>query len=173
MKILVGSKNPTKINATKETFSLYFDEEIEVQGISVNSDVEYQPINDQTFDGAKNRALALKEQNPKADFFVGIEGGMIELNNKPFNTNIACVIDSEGSIGFGMSPTYQLADSIAQKLKQGTELGQIMDEITGEEKTKIKGGAIDYFSQEKIDRTEMTKLALIMALVPINNKKLY
>ncbi len=38
MKILIGSKNPGKIQGAKEAFEKYFDD-IEIQGIPVSSDV--------------------------------------------------------------------------------------------------------------------------------------
>ena len=62
MKILVGSKNPVKIEAVEETFLKYF-KKVEVIGIEVDSNVPNQPINEETFEGAENRALALKRIN--------------------------------------------------------------------------------------------------------------
>ena len=71
MKILVGSKNPVKIKSVEEAFSLYF-QNFSVEGIEVNSGVPVQPINDETYIGAQNRAARLKEmsevQNLDADF---------------------------------------------------------------------------------------------------------
>ncbi len=80
MKILVGSKNPVKISAARETFSLYFDNVEVVEGISVPSFVPDQPINEETYQGAQNRANELHkinlDQNLNAEFSVGIEGGI-------------------------------------------------------------------------------------------------
>ncbi len=45
MKILMGTKNPGKIQGAKEAFEKYFDN-VEIEGIPVNSDVGEQPIND-------------------------------------------------------------------------------------------------------------------------------
>jgi len=80
MKVIVGSLNPVKIKAAKEAFSRYF-QNVEVIGVKVKSGVSEQPIGDETFRGAENRALRLKElvQNPNAHFFVGLEGGVIKL----------------------------------------------------------------------------------------------
>jgi len=177
MKILVGSKNPTKLDAVKESFAMYYNDDLEVTGISVDSDISDQPLGNETFEGANNRAKALekinKEQNLRADFFVGIEGGVIEFDDKNFNSNMACVISKDGKVGFGVSPVYQLPNSVKDKLIQGIELGTVIDEITSQKKSGYKDGAIDFFSKGKINRKEMTKLALIMALIPIINEKLY
>ena len=60
MKILMGTKNPGKIEGAKQAFEKYFDN-VEIEGISVNSDVSNQPLNEEVFQGAKNRVKKLKE----------------------------------------------------------------------------------------------------------------
>ena len=54
MKILIGTKNPGKIEGAREAFEKYFDN-VEIEGISVNSEVGDQPINKEILQGAKNR----------------------------------------------------------------------------------------------------------------------
>ena len=60
MKILVASKNKVKIEGAKEAFEEYFDD-VEVEGISVSSDVSDEPVNDEIYMGAKNRVKNLKK----------------------------------------------------------------------------------------------------------------
>lgn len=48
MKVLVGSENPVKIQRVQEGFLTFF-ERVEVEGISVDTGVAHQPINDETF----------------------------------------------------------------------------------------------------------------------------
>lgn len=62
MKVLVGSENPVKIQSVRESFLTFF-EHVEVEGILVDSGVAEQPINDETFEGAKNRAGNVKRIN--------------------------------------------------------------------------------------------------------------
>jgi non-canonical (house-cleaning) NTP pyrophosphatase len=52
MKVLVGSRNQVKIEATKKAFEKYFYD-IEVVGIEVDSKVSRQPIGIEMFIGAK------------------------------------------------------------------------------------------------------------------------
>ena len=54
MKILMGTKNPGKIEGARQAFEKYFDN-IEIEGIPVSSNVGDQPINEEIFQGAKNR----------------------------------------------------------------------------------------------------------------------
>ena len=60
MKVLIGTKNPGKIEAAKRAFMKYFDD-VEVEGIKVSSDVPDEPLNEDILKGAKNRVKNLKE----------------------------------------------------------------------------------------------------------------
>ena len=46
MKILMGTKNPGKIEGAKQAFEKYFDN-VEIEGISVDSEVGDQPFNEE------------------------------------------------------------------------------------------------------------------------------
>jgi len=175
-KILVGSQNPVKIESVKEAFSKYF-EDIEVIGMKVNSQVPDQPVNDETFEGAKNRALALKkindEQKIGAKFFTGIEGGIINTYGRWLAFGGICIIDDKGKIGFGTSPHFELPEKITKKLLDGIELGLVMDEIMQESNVKQKGGAIGFFTKNVMRRKDLYIPGLIVALVPFLNKELF
>ena len=59
MKILIATKNPGKIEGVREAFKCYFDN-VEIEGITVDSEVSDQPINEEILKGAKNRIRNLK-----------------------------------------------------------------------------------------------------------------
>lgn len=176
MEVLVGSENPVKIVAAKEVFSKYFDQ-VKVTGIEVSSKVSAQPINEETFEGAKNRALELKKLNEKenlgADFFVGIEGGITKLYSKWFTLGVGCVIDSQGRVGYGVSPYFELPESFVEQLLSGSELGQVMEKISGKDNIRQREGAIGFLSKGVMDRKNLYIHSLIVALVPFLNKDLY
>lgn len=176
MEVLVGSENPVKIEAAREVFSKYFDQ-VKVTGIEVSSKVSAQPINEETFEGAKNRALELKKINEKvnlgADFFVGIEGGITKLYSKWFTLGVGCVIDNQGRIGYGVSPYFELPESIVEQLLSGSELGQVMEKISGKDNIRQREGAIGFLSKGVMDRKNLYIHSLIVALVPFLNKDLY
>ena len=55
-KVLIASKNPVKINATKKAFEDVFTDHFEFEGVSADSLVSDQPMsNDETLKGATNR----------------------------------------------------------------------------------------------------------------------
>ena len=64
MKILMGTKNPGKIEGARQAFEKYFDS-VEIEGISVESEVGNQPVNEEILQGAKNRVKNLKKYTNK------------------------------------------------------------------------------------------------------------
>jgi inosine/xanthosine triphosphatase len=176
MKILVGSKNPVKISSVEDAFKNYFDN-IEVIGIEVESGVSVQPINNETFTGAQNRALRLKEindtQNFGAELFVGIEGGITKQFDKWFAFGCMCVMDNYGRVGFGTSPHFELPQSVVDKLLQGIELGHVMDEIVNQQNTKQKHGAIGFFTNGVMNRKELYIEGLKVAVIPFLHKEMF
>lgn len=176
MKILVGSANPVKIESVREAFSCYF-ENIEVDGININSEVSTQPTNEETFLGAKNRAINLKKlsekENLNSDFFVGIEGGIIKLFNRWFAFGCMCIIDKEGKISFGTSPHFELPEIVVEKLLDGKELGDVIDELTNQKNSKQKNGAIGFFTNGVMNRKELYVEGLKVAIIPFLHPEMF
>ena len=81
MKSVVGSANPVKIAAVRDVFEPYFPGAV-VEGIETPSGVPAQPVGEDTFTGAENRARTLLIHNADrslgAAFCVGLEGGIAE-----------------------------------------------------------------------------------------------
>ena len=94
MKILIGTKNPGKIEGAKQAFEKYFDN-IEIKGIPVSSNVGDQPINEEILRGAKNRVKNLKEyainNNIEADFYVSSEAGITNLLGEWIDINAVVI----------------------------------------------------------------------------------
>lgn len=172
MKVLVGSKNPVKIEAVREAFSRFFPS-VEVVGKEVSSSVPRQPKNQETFEGAKNRALAVKALGADADFFVGLEGGIIEAFSKWFECGVMCIVDKSGKMGFGTTPHFELPESVVKELLGGKELGEVSDRLSGMKNTKQKAGMIGFLTKGIVDRKAMYVQGLLFALCPFLNEELY
>lgn len=176
MKVLVGSQNPVKIEAVREAFSRYFTN-VETISMDVKSGVPDQPIGEDSFKGAENRALELKRMNEEerigADLFVGIEGGIKKYYSKWFSFGTVCVMDKNGRMGFGTSPHFELPDDIKDELLKGVELGTIIDRLTGDEDTKQKDGSIGFFTKGRMNRREFYVPGIVVAMVPFLNENLF
>ena len=109
----------------------------------------------------------------EADFFIGIEGGIIKLYSRWFASGLAYVIDSQGRFCYGLSPCFELPGCIIDKLLSGSELGEVMEQISGKDNIKQKEGAIGFLSKGMMVRKDLYIHCLIAALVPFINKELY
>ncbi|OYD15530.1 hypothetical protein CH330_05515 [candidate division WOR-3 bacterium JGI_Cruoil_03_51_56] len=176
MKVLVGSENPVKVEAVREAFLKYF-KDVNVSGIKVSSRVSGQPVNEEIFAGAKNRAYGLKRLNHAKDsgavFFVGIEAGIIKLFSRWFTFSGICIIDRHGEISYGGSPLFELPENVIKRLLTGEELGNVMDELAGVHDVKQKQGAVGYFTSGVMDRKQSYIDGLVVALIPLLNKEIY
>lgn len=167
MKILIGTKNPGKIEGAKQAFEKYFDN-VDIEGIQVSSNVGDQPINEEILQGAKNRVKNLKEyainNNIEADFYISSEGGITNLLGEWIDINVVVIEDSKGFQSIGTSQGFPIPDKYLDEIKQ-TELGKVMDKIfNGKELGKGKGG-INFLTKDEVSRIDLVKNAFIMALV--------
>ncbi len=167
MKILIGTKNPGKIEGAKQAFEKYFDN-VDIEGIQVSSNVGDQPINEEILQGAKNRVKNLKEyainNNIEADFYISSEGGITNLLGEWIDINVVVIEDSKGFQSIGTSQGFPIPDKYLDEIKQ-TELGKVMDKIfNGKELGKGKGG-INFLTKDEVSRIDLVKNAFVMALV--------
>ncbi len=83
-QIIVASENPVKLQAVMMGFEQIFsDEEFSVQGVAVSSGVDDQPFtHEETLQGAINRVAQAQKENEQADYWVGIEGGVEDVNGE-------------------------------------------------------------------------------------------
>ena len=178
MQIYVGTNNPLKVSATKHVFKEFFPKDlIMVNGEKVASNVSNQPFSQaETIKGAKNRAKALYDKNKSTgDYFVGIEAGLVQIDSAFLDFQFCEIINQQGQEALGVGPGWQYPPAIVKQLKENSriEMGEIMAEITGDQNTKYKDGAIGYFSTNLLNREEITKIAVRMALIPFLNPKTY
>ena len=165
IKILVGTSNNLKVKAVEEAFSRAFHKKTEVIKCPVRSGVPAQPFGDDVFRGAINRARACIKRG-KADFYVGIEGGIVEKVGKLLTFATVCIIDSKGRTSIGASGHFPLPKEVVNLIKHGKELGEAMDMLMGKEGIKYKEGAIGIFSKGIIDRKSLYVHAIILTLIP-------
>lgn len=172
MKILVATKNPGKIEGAKRALSHYFDD-IDIQGIPVESEVSEQPVNDEIYTGAKNRIKNLKayakENNMQADLFLSIESGISNSLGAWMIINIAIIEDENGFESCGTSPSFPVPDRLVEDVIK-TDLNNVMHKILNHDlDMRNKGGGIQALTHNKVTRIDFTESAFIMALTQYIN----
>ncbi|MEM7367778.1 MAG: inosine/xanthosine triphosphatase [Bacteroidota bacterium] len=174
MLLIVASKNPIKVQASLIAFETMFPTITwTVKGVSIPSGVSDQPRNEEeTRLGARNRAEGAKKKFPEADYWVGIEGGIEEVDTDMHAFAWMAVIH-KGHMGEGRTATFFLPPPVAELIRAGDELGVADDKIFGVSNSKQANGAIGLLSNNVIIRETLYVPAIVMALIPFKNPELY
>ncbi|MEN2280827.1 inosine/xanthosine triphosphatase [Algoriphagus sp. SE2] len=172
--IIVGSKNPVKINCTETAFSEAFSRSFLVNGVNASSGVSDQPFgSEETFQGAKNRAQNAKKTFPEADFWVGIEGGIEEDEYGMFAFAWIYIENGKNMSSQSKTGTFYLPEKVRKLVKNGMELGEADDLVFEKENSKQKGGSVGILTHGVVDRKAYYSQAIILALIPFLNKNLF
>ncbi|MDO8260420.1 MAG: inosine/xanthosine triphosphatase [Candidatus Magasanikbacteria bacterium] len=174
MKVAVGSTNPVKINATKQAFAkVWPNNKWEVVGLEISSGVSNQPMSDlESIKGATNRAKGALKAG-KADFGVGLEGGVQKTNGMWFDTGWVVVIDKNGVVGIGTSIRMQSPPVMMEYVNKGMELGHIDDMLFGKKNSKHKQGHFGLMTRGVLVREEAYQHGVISALARFLHPKLF
>jgi inosine/xanthosine triphosphatase len=177
--VLVASSNPVKLEAARRGFERMFPAAVfRLETISVPSGVADQPASDaETLQGALGRVTNAAHQRPKADFWVGIEGGVAVLGDELAAFAWVAILGGErgGRLQLGKSRTgtFFLPPGVARLVQSGVELGEADDRIFNRSNSKQENGAIGLLTENVVDRAALYEQAVILALVPFCNPELY
>lgn len=175
MKVLIGTKNPGKIEGARRALENYFDN-VEIVGVKVESNVSEQPVGKQTLIGANNRVDNLinyaKENDIKADLYLAVESGITKDNGFWAITNFAVIKNEKGEMGVGASASLPIPKKYIQSIIDET-LGTVMDRIFNENDLRSSTGGVGLLTHKVITRIDLTSQAFIMALTPFINKEVW
>ena len=177
MKINVGSKNPTKVGAVTEAFqeSKFFNG-AEVVSIDVVTEQFGHPITlDVIVKGAMDRA---RQAYQDCEYSVGVESGLIQVpgTKSGYMEMTVCAIYDGKQFHLGLSPGFEWPKAVTELIvKKGLDGSQALREagFTDHEKIGTVEGGIWIFTHGKMNRKDYNKLAVIMALIHLENKVHY
>jgi inosine/xanthosine triphosphatase len=173
MRVMVGSSNPVKLNATRNILTKIYGQ-LEISSMDVDSGVSDQPFGlDETIKGAINRAK--KAFSHDIDLSVGIESGLMETPHTitGYIDLQWCAIFDGDKITLGVSSGFEYPPEVVKEVLSGVEVGDVMDKITGVEDLGTKKGAVSHLSQDMLDRTENTEQCVLTAMIPRMNYDIY
>lgn len=173
MKVLIATKNQGKIEGARKALLNYFDN-VEIEGIPVESNVSEQPVNDEIYKGAKNRVRNLKQyaqrNNKEADLYLSVESGITNSLGRWVITNIAVIEDNNDFESYGTSPSFPVPERLVKDIIN-TDLSQVMNKVfSKDEERHNKGGGIQLLTHEKVSRIDLTEMSFIMALTKYINE---
>lgn len=153
MKIAVGTTNPAKLEAVKKTF----DVNAKIFSIKVASGVSEQPFSDEeTVKGAINRAKA-SQLAFSSDVGIGLEGGVTETPFGLMLCNWGALVSRNEKISpiIAGGARILLPDSISARLRNGEELGPVMDDFCNQNDIRSHEGAVGIFTNGRVKRDAM------------------
>ncbi|WP_276280945.1 inosine/xanthosine triphosphatase [Halorussus caseinilyticus] len=178
MRVGVGSTNPVKRDATEAAFAAVADAsatkssaesvaDAAVEPVAVESGVSEQPFGErETLEGAQNRARNVLAAGDY-DLGIGLEGGVAQVEGAEglFLVMWAAATDGE-RVGRGAGPRLRLPETIASRVRDGEELGPVMDDVLGTENVAEKRGAAGALTGHAIDREGALRQAVAGAIGP-------
>ncbi len=163
MRVAVGSVNKVKVEAVAEALKL-MKVDAELIAVEVRSGVPDQPVCDQTFEGARNRARESTKISG-SDVGIGIEGGICSYATKTLAYAVVYASSASGKENFALSAAFSLPKGIVDLIGAGMELGDAVDRFFGAKDSKHAEGAVGYLTKV-ISRRDLYVQPVIMALYP-------
>ena len=173
-RVAVASKNRVKVEAARAAFQAMFpDEAFELIGFSVESGVSSQPLsNEETLRGAMNRAEAVSQLDPGADYWVGVEGGLHDSGDE-IEAFAWAVVKNRDRVGKARTASFFLPPEIISHIHDGKELSEADDLVFNRQGSRHSEGAVGLLTGGLIDRTTYHETAVLLALIPFKNPTLY
>lgn len=119
MKIGVGTQSERKIATIKNVVQqISSKSEVEIVSYPAKSNVPETPWDKETFDGAKNRAIDCKKNIQEAEYYVGIESGLVERYGQIYEEAWVYILDNHNKEYSGYSSGLKVPDYIIEKMNE-------------------------------------------------------
>ncbi len=129
MKIIVGTKNQKKVDVVTSVFKdILKQPSLEVTSYNAQSLVPEAPHDRETYEGAMNRAKDC-EQSGDADYYVGIESGIVNRYGNIFEEAWAVIISKNGTSQIGYSSGLLLPNVVVGRMNSGELHNDILADI--------------------------------------------
>ena len=167
----VGSTNPAKVEAVRRTLGRFAPECV-VVSVAVSSGVGDMPLGEDAIrSGAMTRAQAALERTD-AEIAFGLEGGIIE-GDRAWLTGHVIALTRDGRVGEAAWGRMLLPMAAAERVQNGEELGDVIDDLFGEKESKRHAGAIGLLTEGAVSRTDAFADHVAMACAPFLHPGLY
>ena len=159
MKVMIGSRNPAKYMAVQQALEGLGLKGSDTVSIDVDSGVRNQPLTDEeTIEGALQRAREALDKSGDAEFAIGLEGGVVLDNTTSFPVmicNWGALVAKNGKEYIAGGARIPLPAAFREELLAGKELGDLMDLYCQRKDIRKHEGAVGIFSDGAVTRLQM------------------
>ena len=177
MIIAIGTTSKRKISVLNSILKkLLPNEEIKIISYSANSSVSTTPLNDETLLGAKNRALDTKRNVKKADYYIGLESGLVKRHGNLYEEAWCHIATNKNQEYSSYSSGLRVPDEIIKRMKKDNKKHwEVMLDLNEERGESDEGDTWGTYSGRSLARDISLEEALRNSLVQIfrSDKSLY
>lgn len=167
--VAVGSQNPVKVSAVKESLLDLPEFDFEITDIDADSGVNDQPQSfEETLQGAKNRARS--SYSDSFNFSIGLEDGifLVPGTEKTYMNICICALYDGTTFHYGTSSAFEYPEEITDLVKGGgLDISEALGAAgyTNNPAIGSSEGAIGILSEGRLVRKDYTKQALSAAFI--------
>jgi inosine/xanthosine triphosphatase len=128
MKIAVGTTNRLKLEAVRQGFEKSVSN-AEIVGHPIASGIADQPMGlEETLKGATNRAEGALKADKNADLGVGLEAGLIRVEDHLVDIGCVCILERSGIRGYALSQGFFIPREVKELIESGKEMAIAVSE---------------------------------------------
>ncbi len=175
MNVIVGSNNEPKRLAVEHAFSRVFPyQEIKVESVKAESGVSDHPLSsEESLKGALNRTKYALKLRPGAEYYVGIEGGLLQSGGRVWEIGFVAIENNQGEIFTGISAGLELKGKLLNAILNGQELNEALLDYHGHRDAGKANGYYGLTTNNLVTRMDAYIDAIIFALAPFKNSKYF
>jgi inosine/xanthosine triphosphatase len=173
MIVAMGTKNPAKVEGIRRGFARYYST-VELRPVDSSSVAKAQPrgLEEMTAGATARARYALSKMG--GDFGVGVEAGIFTIGEVYFDNQVAAVVGGSGKVSLGHSAGYSLPREDMEKLfRDGGELERWAEKVSGIDEVGDKGGLVNFLTNGKMSRADLTEQCVVTALIPWLHPSVY
>ena len=168
MKAVIATNNKVKIEGARRALSHYYSN-VEVEGISVPSDVPEQPINEDIYKGVKNRISNLKKycskNNIETDLYFAIESGISNQLGEWQVISMAIIENNFGISSVSTSAGFPIPERYVNQIVENG-VGFVMKKVFGDDVTQ---SGVELLTNGIFNRMDLIEESFVMGLIKIIN----
>lgn len=168
LEVAVGSTNPNKVEAVEVAFSRA-GLKVHINPTEPPSDLPPEPMGlMEITNGAVKRARHALSRVNQAELGVGIEAGIVEINELGIylDITVAAIVDRMGTVTVGLSPGFMVPKVFMREIIKGKELNEVAEQYYGVPNIGRKMGLIGAVTKGFVRRIDLNVDAVYMALIP-------
>lgn len=175
MKVVLASKNNPKKQAVTDAFAKVFaGETIEIVGVKASSGVSDHPTTGpESMTGAMNRVKHARELEPGADYYVGIEGGLLKVDDLTWELGWVVVMNDKGEFHTAPSSGVEMSGELLQAIHSGIEGSRALEEKFGIKNIGDANGMYGLVTDDRVTRAASYEQAVIFALAPFKHPEYF